>query len=95
LKPTPAHAWLNFWWLDPEVTFLNHGAFGACPKPVLEVQQQLRQRLEQQPLKFLAQDLEGLLDEARRVLAEFVGADPLDLAFVPNATTALHLRMNY
>jgi isopenicillin-N epimerase len=90
LKPTPAHAWLNFWWLDPEVTFLNHGAFGACPKPVLEVQQQLRQRLEQQPLKFLAQDLEGLLDEARRVLAEFVGADPLDLAFVPNATTGVN-----
>lgn len=90
MKPTPAHAWLHFWCLDPEVTFLNHGAFGACPKSVLEVQQQFRQRLEQQPLRFLAQDLEGLLDAAREALAEFVGADPLDLAFVPNATTGVN-----
>lgn len=90
MKPTPAQEWLNFWWLEPEVTFLNHGAFGACPKPVLEIQQQFRQRLEQQPLRFLAQDLEGLLDAARATLAEFVEADPLDLAFVPNATTGVN-----
>ncbi|HEY9748176.1 MAG TPA: aminotransferase class V-fold PLP-dependent enzyme [Allocoleopsis sp.] len=90
MKPTPAQEWLDFWWLDPEVTFLNHGAFGACPKPVLEIQQQFRQRLERQPLRFLAQDLEGLLDDARATLAEFVGADPLDLAFVPNATTGVN-----
>nr|WP_199299147.1 aminotransferase class V-fold PLP-dependent enzyme [Trichocoleus sp. FACHB-46] len=76
--------------MEPDVTFLNHGAFGACPKPVLEVQQQFRLRLEQQPLRFLAQDLEGLLDSARQVLAEFVGADPLDLVFVPNATTGIN-----
>lgn len=90
MKPTPAQEWLDFWWLEPEVTFLNHGAFGACPKPVLEIQQQFRQRLEQQPLRFLAQDLEGLLDAARATLAEFVEADPLDLAFVPNATTGVN-----
>ena len=90
MKPTPDKDWLEFWWLEPEVTFLNHGAFGACPKSVLEVQQQFRQRLEQQPLRFLAQDLEGLLDGARNALAEFVGADPLDLAFVPNATTGVN-----
>nr|WP_199296246.1 aminotransferase class V-fold PLP-dependent enzyme [Trichocoleus sp. FACHB-591] len=76
--------------MEPDVTFLNHGAFGACPKPVLEVQQQFRLSLEQQPLRFLAQDLEGLLDSARQVLAEFVGADPLDLVFVPNATTGIN-----
>jgi isopenicillin-N epimerase len=90
VKPTPDKDWLDFWWLEPEVTFLNHGAFGACPKSVLEVQQQFRQRLERQPLRFLAQDLEDLLDAARGVLAKFVGADPLDLAFVPNATTGVN-----
>jgi isopenicillin-N epimerase len=90
VKPTPDKDWLDFWWLEPEVTFLNHGAFGACPKSVLEVQQQFRQRLERQPLRFLAQDLEDLLDAAREVLAKFVGADPLDLAFVPNATTGVN-----
>ena len=90
MRPEPDKDWSNFWWLEPDVTFLNHGAFGACPKPVLEVQQQFRLRLEQQPLRFLAQDLEGLLDSARQVLAEFVGADPLDLVFVPNATTGIN-----
>ncbi|MBD2123647.1 aminotransferase class V-fold PLP-dependent enzyme [Trichocoleus sp. FACHB-262] len=90
MRPEPDKDWSKFWWLKPDVTFLNHGAFGACPKPVLEVQQQFRLRLEQQPLRFLAQDLEGLLDSARQVLAEFVGADPLDLVFVPNATTGIN-----
>ncbi|MBD1863275.1 aminotransferase class V-fold PLP-dependent enzyme [Trichocoleus desertorum] len=90
MRPEPDKDWSKFWWLEPDVTFLNHGAFGACPKPVLEVQQQFRLRLEQQPLRFLAQDLEGLLDSARQVLAEFVGADPLDLVFVPNATTGIN-----
>ncbi|MEP0872204.1 aminotransferase class V-fold PLP-dependent enzyme [Trichocoleus desertorum AS-A10] len=90
MRPEPDKDWSKFWWLEPDVTFLNHGAFGACPKPVLEVQQQFRLRLEQQPLRFLAQDLEGLLDSVRQVLAEFVGADPLDLVFVSNATTGIN-----
>jgi isopenicillin-N epimerase len=80
----------RFWSLDPAITFLNHGSFGACPLPVLEVQQQLRQRLERQPLQFFGRDFEALLDQARNGLAEFVGADSLDLVFVPNATTGVN-----
>jgi isopenicillin-N epimerase len=80
----------QFWLLDPAVTFLNHGSFGACPIPVLEVQQQLRHRLERQPLQFFDHDFEPLLDQARDRLAEFVGADSLDLVFVPNATTGVN-----
>ena len=57
---------------------------------VLDVQQELRERLEREPVRFLDHDLEGLLDEARGALGEFVGADPQDLAFVPNATTAIN-----
>jgi isopenicillin-N epimerase len=78
------------WFLDRTVTFLNHGSYGACPIPVLEYQQQLRQRLERQPAKFFNQDYEPLLDQARQELAEFVGADPADLVFIPNATTGVN-----
>ncbi len=76
--------------LDPAWDYLNHGSFGACPGPVLEVQASLRRRLERQPVRFLDNDYEGMLDEARRALAAFVGADPEGLAFVPNATTAVN-----
>jgi isopenicillin-N epimerase len=76
----------QLWLLDRDVVFLNHGSFGACPRRVLEVQTGWRARLERQPLQFLVREVEPLLDSARAVLAEFVGARPDDLVFVPNAT---------
>ena len=78
------------WALDPAVTFLNHGSFGACPRPVLDAQTKWRERLEAQPVQFLARDLAGLLARARADLGAFVGADPDDLAFVANATGAVN-----
>ncbi|MEH2273318.1 MAG: aminotransferase class V-fold PLP-dependent enzyme [Nostoc sp.] len=80
----------NLWSLDPAVTFLNHGSFGACPKQVLEFQQRLRSQLEQEPLRFFGREWEPLLDDARSKLAAFVGADVQDLVFVPNATTGVN-----
>ncbi len=81
---------LSFWWLDPSVTFLNHGSFGACPKPVLEYQESLRRELEREPVSFMVRSLEPLLDQARVELATFVGAHSDNLVFVPNATTGVN-----
>lgn len=80
----------RLWLLDPAVTFLNHGAFGACPRQVLEQQREWRERIERQPLQFLVRELEPHLDAARNCLAQFTGADPDDLVFVSNATTGVN-----
>ena len=79
----------DLWTLDPGVSHLNHGSFGACPRAALEHQAGLRARMERQPLQFF-RDLEVLLDEARARLAAFLRADADDLAFVPNVTTAVN-----
>ncbi|MEO8438346.1 MAG: aminotransferase class V-fold PLP-dependent enzyme [Chloroflexota bacterium] len=78
------------WRLDPAVTFLNHGSYGACPEPVLAIQRVWRDRMEAEPVRFLAGDLPGLLAEARVAIGDFLGADPEGLAFVPNATTGVN-----
>jgi isopenicillin-N epimerase len=75
------------WRLDPTVTFLNHGSYGACPEPVLAVQRALGDRLESEPVRFLSGALPGLIDEARAAVGRFLRADPEGLAFVANATT--------
>ncbi|MFQ5992042.1 MAG: aminotransferase class V-fold PLP-dependent enzyme [Nitrospiraceae bacterium] len=80
----------SYWPLDPGVVFLNHGSFGACPRPVLEAQQHFRDQLERDPVHFMVRELEPLLDEARRDLAAFVGVEPIHLAFVPNTTTGIN-----
>jgi isopenicillin-N epimerase len=77
--------------LDPEIVFLNHGSFGACPRDVLARYQEWQLELERRPVEFLARRLEGLLAEARAALGSYVGADPDDLVFVPNATAAVNL----
>ncbi len=78
--------------LDPSVVFLNHGSFGACPRPVFEAYQAFQRELERQPVEFLAleRELPVLLDRARIALAEYVGAPPDDLAFATNTSSALN-----
>ncbi|PQO28889.1 aminotransferase class V-fold PLP-dependent enzyme [Blastopirellula marina] len=74
--------------LDPDVIFLNHGSFGACPKQVFGEYQKWQRELERQPVRFLQRELPGLLSDARRQVAEYLGANPTELVFVPNPTFA-------
>lgn len=78
------------WSLDPSVTFLNHGSYGATPRAVLAAQQAWRDAMEAEPVRFFSYELESALRDAREALGLFVGADPEDLAFVPNATAGFN-----
>ncbi len=83
-------ALFQLWPLDPEVTFLNHGSFGACPHAIVERQSELRAQMEREPVAFLWRDLEGPLDAARAEVARLVQAPEETIAFVPNATSAVN-----
>jgi isopenicillin-N epimerase len=78
--------------LDPTVVYLNHGSFGACPRPVFEAYQRFQRELERQPVEFLGRErrLPELLDGARAQLAAYVGADRENLVFATNASSALN-----
>jgi isopenicillin-N epimerase len=80
----------SLWCLDPSVTYLNHGSFGACPSAVLEAQASLRMEMEREPVDFLVTVLPSRLDGAREALAAFLGAAPEDLVFMPNATAGVN-----
>lgn len=83
----------SFFLLDPEVTFLNHGSFGACPKPVFEAYQRWQLKLERQPVAFLDPNrgLSGWMRDARQAVAAAVGAQADDLVGQTNATMALNV----
>ena len=81
---------MNIWNLDPAVSHLNHGSFGAAPAPALEAQQRWRDLLESNPTRFMLEHYQPALDRARERLAEFVGADPAGLVFVRNATEGVN-----
>jgi len=90
--PAPSAAELRpEYLLDPGIAFLNHGSFGACPRPVFERYQAWQRELEHEPVDFLARRLPELLDAAREALAGYLGCHAEDLAFVPNATTGVNL----
>jgi isopenicillin-N epimerase len=77
--------------LDPEIIFLNHGSFGACPRPVFEVYQAWQRQLERQPVLFLGRQLDYFLNESRRALGEYVNAPPDDLVYIHNATHGVNI----
>jgi isopenicillin-N epimerase len=76
--------------LRPDLVYLNHGAFGACPRAVFEAYQKWQLDLERQPTEFLGRRFAGLMSEARAVLADYVGAQPNDLVYITNVTVGLN-----
>lgn len=77
--------------LDPEIVFLNHGSFGATPRPVFEAYQRWQRELERQPVEFLGRRANALLRESRKCLAGYLNTETDNLVFVTNATTGLNI----
>jgi isopenicillin-N epimerase len=76
---------------DPAITFLNHGSFGACPRPVFAEYQRWQLELERQPVEFLGRRFNDLMNQARSLLGDYLGADADDLVYVANATVGLNI----
>ncbi|MFN3492288.1 MAG: aminotransferase class V-fold PLP-dependent enzyme, partial [Anaerolineales bacterium] len=77
--------------LDPSVTFLNHGSFGATPKPVFKEYQRWQRELENQPVEFLGRRHNDLMFASRTVLANYLGTRAENLVYVQNATIGLNI----
>ena len=77
--------------LDPDITFLNHGSFGATPIPVFEVYQRWQRHFEHQPVLFVDKELPSFFEEARGVLGTYLNASADDLVYVPNATFGVNV----
>jgi isopenicillin-N epimerase len=86
----PARELARHWTLDPAITYLNHGSFGACPRPVQEAQQALREQLEREPARFFNREAPPLLAAARKQLAQHLNAPVAGLSLVRNVTTAIN-----
>ncbi len=79
--------------LKPDLVFLNHGSFGACPRPVFEVYQNWQRELELDPVSFIGRRLPSLLEEARGKLAAYLGVDSGEVVFFTNPTTAFNMAL--
>ena len=77
--------------LDPNIIFLNHGSFGATPKPVFREYQRWQLELERQPVEFLGRRITELMAVSRAVLGKYVGTHADNLVYTQNVTIALNM----
>lgn len=86
----PEGGFAGLWGLDPDISYLNHGSFGSCPVAILEKQQDYRKMMEREPVRFLVQQVEPMLQHSRESVSDFLGASPQDVVFVSNATAGVN-----
>jgi isopenicillin-N epimerase len=83
--------WRSQWDLAPGVSYLNHGSFGPPPRPVQAARRVWQDQLDAQPMDFFMRRLEPAWVQARRRLADLIGADERNLVFAENATAAMNV----
>lgn len=77
--------------LDPNVSFLNHGSFGATPKPVFEEYQRWQRELERQPVEFLGRRHDELMRASRTALAAYFHTEADNLVYTQNVTISMNI----
>jgi isopenicillin-N epimerase len=80
--------------LDPSVTFLNHGSFGATPKSVLTEYQRWQRELENQPVEFLGRRFTVLMAQSRAVLGQYLATHADNLIYTQNVTISMNIVAN-
>ena len=75
--------------LNPNITFLNHGSYGACPISVLEENQKWQKKMERDPVKFMHEDVYGFLEKSRERLGNYINCDKDSIIYFPNPTHAV------
>lgn len=77
--------------LDPAISFLNFGSFGACPKPIFNDYQRWQLELETEPAQFIQVKGPGYIRQSREALAAYINCDPADLVFTTNPSYAINI----
>jgi len=77
--------------IDENITFLNFGSFGACPKPVFEEYQRLQRELEKESVQFIAFDGPKNLKHSREALANYIHCNADDVVYVTNPSYAINI----
>ena len=77
--------------LRDNITYLNFGAFGACPRPVFETYQGFQRELEEEPVDFLLVKGPEYLKTARMALADYLHCHEDDVVYVTNPSYAVNI----
>src|SRR5512141_1188467 len=88
--PLPVECEPDAWGLKPSVTFLNHGSFGAVPRPVTRAQDRWRERIEAEPIECLGRRCFELISAAKSRIGAFLGMKSDDFGLVSNATEGVN-----
>lgn len=81
----------EYFLIDPDVIFFNHGSFGATPRPVFESYQRWQLEMEHNPVRFIQRRAPALLEQARHTLGAYLHTSGDNLIYVTNATFGMNV----
>ncbi len=77
--------------LRKDITYLNFGAYGACPKPIFEKYQSFQAELEEEPTYFMQVKGPEYLKTSRIALAGFINCNADDVVYVTNPSYGVNI----